>query len=394
MQSYRRDFRLDRFMILLVVGLMAFSLVVIAYASRAVAPPTDPRYFVTRQAIWIVCGLLVLTVTTAVDYRRLKRWAPLIYWLSVGLLVVVLVRGHTVLGAQRWIQIGSVQVQPSEFATVALIVSLATHLDRQPGRNRWRDLGSALLHVGLPMLLILKQPDLGTALVVVAITVGMLYMAGVPWTQMLLFPAGLAAIIGWIYAHYQWSVPLPLLHPYQLDRLLIFLHPDASPYSVGFNVLQSRVTVGAGGVFGAGLGPNPSNLLGFLPEAHTDFVFAAVAELFGFVGVAVVLGVYIVLLGWGMAVATRAPDRFGLLLASGVVALLAFPVLESAGMVTGIMPVAGIPMPFISYGGSALVTDAAAVGLLLNVARRSRASTALLSIRDRLLRGSAPHADR
>lgn len=372
MGNGRVRFQIDYFTLILMYLLAATSLFVIANATRSLAPTTDPLYFVKRQMLWIVLGTVVLVVASWIDYHKFKKMAPYIYWGAIALLAVVLVHGQSALGAQRWIQVGPFQLQPSEFAKVAIIVTLATHLDKKKSLTRWRDLVSPLIHVGLPMLMILKQPDLGTTLVFAALAIGMFYMAGVPWTKMLMFPVGLGLIVIWIWAHYRFGIKIPIMHSYQLKRLLIFLNPNSDPLGNGFNVIQSRIAVGTGGLFGSGLAGAQTNLLGFLPESYTDFIFASIGEVLGFVGSMAILFAYLVLLARATYIAYQAKDRFGMLLASGVVAMFAFHVLESAGMATGIMPVAGVPLPFMSYGGSAFLADSAAIGVLLNVYGRRK----------------------
>ncbi len=368
----RVRFQIDYLTVAIVYLLSIVSLFVIANATRSLAPSTDPLYFVKRQMVWLVLGTVVLVVAAGIDYRHFKKMAPYIYWGAIGLLGFVLVHGSSALGAQRWIQVGPFQVQPSEFAKVAIIVTLATHLDKKKSFTRWRDLVSPLIHVGLPMVMILKQPDLGTTLVFAAIAIGMFYMAGLPWTKMLLFPVGLGAVILWIWAHYRFGISIPIMHAYQLKRLLVFLNPNSDPLGNGFNVIQSRIAVGTGGIFGGGLAGAQTNLLGFLPESYTDFIFASISEVLGFVGAMAILLAYLVLLARATYIAFQAKDRYGTLLASGVVAMFAFHVLESAGMASGIMPVAGVPLPFMSYGGSAFLTDSAAIGVLLNVYGRRK----------------------
>lgn len=372
MGNGRVRFQIDFFTVVLMYVLATASLFVIANATRSLTPATDPLYFVKRQMIWMVLGTVVLVVAAAIDYQKFKKLAPYIYWAAIALLAFVLVHGQSALGAQRWIQVGPFQLQPSEFAKVAIIITLATHLDKKKSLTRWRDLVSPLIHVGLPMLMVLKQPDLGTTLVFAAIAIGMFYMAGVPWTKMLIFPAGLGFMILWIWAHYRFGIKIPIMHTYQLNRLLIFLNPNKDPLGSGFNVIQSRIAIGTGGIWGGGLTGAQTNLLGFLPESYTDFIFASVAEVLGFVGSMAILFAYFVLLARATYIAYQAKDRFGTLLASGVVAMFAFHVLESAGMASGIMPVAGVPLPFMSYGGSAFLTDAAAIGILLNVYGRRK----------------------
>ncbi len=373
MGNRRSRFQIDYFTVVLMYVLASVSIVVLASATKSLAPSTDPLYFVKRQMMWIGLGTVVLVVVSWIDYEKFKKMSPYIYWGAVGLLGVVLVHGQSALGAQRWIQVGPFQLQPSEFAKIAIIVTLAGHLDKKKSLKGWRDIISPLVHVGIPMLEILKQPDLGTTLVFVAITVGMFYMAGVPWTKMLIFPAGLFAIVAWIYVHYRYGVKIPIMHSYQLNRLTIFLHPNKDPLVGGYNVIQSRIAVGTGGLMGGGAIGAQSNLLGFLPESYTDFIYAAIGEVLGFVGSMAILFVYLVLIARAIYIAYQAKDRYGTLLASGMASLLAFHVIESAGMASGIMPVAGVPLPFMSYGGSAFLADAAGIGILLNVYGRRKA---------------------
>lgn len=365
------------FLVLMLVALLSMlSLVVLEVATKA-ALPSDPLYYVKRQIIWIVVGAIVMLAVAAIPYERIAQWSKYIYWANIFLLLVVLVKGHTALGASRWIGVAGIQIQPSEFAKVAIIITLADLLNRRPSMERFRDWVSPLGHVLLPMALIIKQPDLGTSLVFVAILIAMLYAAGAPGPKLLLFFGGvLGLIVLWIYAHYNWTLAghaIPIfMHNYQLNRLLIFLNPNKSPMGSGYNVIQSRIAVGIGGMWGVGLAAHGGQL-SFLPEATTDFVFAVVAEVLGFVGTIGVLLVYFVLLSRGLAIVAGAKDRLGMLLASGVVAMIGFHVIESAGMATGVMPVAGVPLPFVSYGGSAYVADAIAIGLLMGVyARRDR----------------------
>lgn len=356
---------------LALVYLIAIASLIIIDSSSASAG----LYYMHRQMIWLILGSIAMAVMVWIPYEKFQKLSPYLYWLSILLLGLVIVHGQTRLGAQRWIAVGPFQLQPSEFAKIAVVITLATHLAKKPSLSRWRDLISPFLHVALPMLLILKQPDLGTALVFVAIMAGMLFMAGAPvWKLILIFPGGFAFVVLWIYlALMVHSVHIPLpMHHYQLNRLLIFLHPNQDPLGTGYNVIQSRIAVGLGGLWGQGLFGAHANQLSFLPEASTDFIFAVIAEELGFVGSMSLIFVYLLLLARGTYIAIQAKDRFGLLLASGVVAMFAFHVFESAGMVSGIMPVAGVPLPFMSYGGSAFLADSAGVGILLNVYMRRK----------------------
>ena len=369
--------RMD-FVVLFIVALLAvLSLVVLFIATKPIYP-LEPTYYDKRQAIWIVLGVISVLTVAAIPYERIAQWSKYIYWGNMLLLVAVLVKGHTTLGASRWIGFGHVQVQPSEFAKVAIIITLADLLARRPSMKHIRDWVSPIAHVLLPMALIIKQPDLGTALVFVVILLGMLYAAGAPGPKLLLvFGGGFGVMVLWIYAHLHWTIghhPIPIfMHAYQLNRLLIFLNPGKSPMTTGYNEIQSRIAVGIGGVWGVGVAGSHAGQLSFLPEAPTDFVFAVVAQVLGFVGTMGVLLVYFILLARGLMIAAGAKDRLGMLIAAGAVSMLGFHVIENAGMAIGVMPVAGVPLPFVSYGGSAFIADSLVVGLLMSVyARRDR----------------------
>ncbi|MCY0885707.1 MAG: FtsW/RodA/SpoVE family cell cycle protein, partial [Firmicutes bacterium] len=295
-----------------------------------VATQDSGRYYVYHQILWIAAGMVTLLGVAAIPYPRWAQWAPYLYGGAVLLLAFVLVKGHTAYGAQRWINVGPFQLQPSEFSKFAVLLALAVNLDRRPDLRRWRDWVSPLALVALPMLLVIKQPDLGTSLVFLAILIGMLFMAGAPgWRMLLLFGGGFGLVVAWIYAHLTWHIYIPM-HNYQLQRLLIFLHPDQAPLGAGFNEIQSRIAVGAGGLLGLGIGGHTSQL-SFLPAASTDFIFAVVADQAGFVGAMGILLLYFLLIARGMHTAGLARDRLGRLLAAGVVSLIAFHVLESAG---------------------------------------------------------------
>ncbi|SMC02613.1 rod shape determining protein RodA [Sulfobacillus thermosulfidooxidans DSM 9293] len=361
---------IDILTVLIVLLISGLSLFVIGSATKPLLSPGSQLYFVHRQLAWIFLGLLTMAIVAWVPYEKFRVISPYLYWTSVLLLAFVLVKGHTALGAQRWINVGPFQLQPSEFAKIAIVITLATHLSQKQRLTHWKDFISPGLHVLLPMLLVLKQPDLGTTLVFVAITAGMLFMAGASWWKLvIIFPGGLLIVILWIYLHYRFHIPIPM-HQYQLNRLIIFLNPNKDPLGAGFNVIQSRIAVGSGGLFGTGIFTAHFNQLSFLPESYTDFIFAVVAEELGFVGSMALLLVYLLLLARGIYIANQAKDRYGMLLATGVVSMFAFHVIESAGMVSGIMPVAGVPLPFMSYGGSAFLADSAGIGILLNVYMR------------------------
>ena len=293
------------------------------------------------------------------DYKMLQRYGNRLYIFNLILLIAVMLIGHSALGAQRWIQIGPVTLQPSEFAKLIMIVSLASMLEDKVGKlNTLHDLLPIALYVGIPFILVLKQPDLGTSLVFIAIFIGMIFACGVNLKLLGgLFAAGVAcAPILWHF-----------LKDYQKMRIMVFLDPNVDPLGSGYHIIQSKIAIGSGMLFGKGLFGGTQSQLNFLPENHTDFIFAVVGEELGFLGAAVLLLLYLVVLWRGIMIARDASDTFGMLLAVGITSMLAFHVLVNIGMTTGIMPVTGIPLPLMSYGVSSLTTNIMSIAILLNI---------------------------
>ena len=362
----QRLLRID-FGLLLVVALISLgSLLTIASATRSL-PGVSPAYYPEHQLIWLVFGVLAMVAVASVDYRNLRPYAIWAYAIALLLLALVLVHGSSALGAVRWIKIGPFQLQPSEFAKVFLVVGLADLLAAKKSMNRWRDLVSPILFTAVPAALVFKQPDLGTALIFVAILIVMLFMAGARvWHLLLLFGGGMGLMVLWIYVHLRFHVPLPLIHSYQLSRLLIFLDPNADPNGSGYNIIQSLISLGSGGLYGLGLHSNQA-ILSFLPESSTDFIFAVVGLDFGFVGAGVLLVLYLVFVWRGLNVVSDVHDQFGILLGAGVLAMIATQVLMNAGMAMAVLPVVGVPLPFFSYGGSSVLADFIGLGMLLSL---------------------------
>ncbi len=365
---------LDYRLLGMVLFLMLASLVILASASQSTGlEKGDPWFFVKRQAVWIVAGLVAMALVLTVDYHDLARLSTAIYVINLALLAGVLVAGREALGASRWLRIGPFAFQPSEFAKLAIILTLANHLASREGKlGEWRDLVPPFLHIGIPMLLVLKQPDLGTSMVFLAILFGMLFMAGAPIGRLLgLAAGGLTVAVTWILLHLAFPrvIPIPL-KDYQLKRLIVFINPNLAPLREGYHIIQSKIAVGSGRILGKGLFAGTQNQLNYLPEQHTDFIFSVIGEELGFVGATLLLVIYFNILWRGIYAASQARDLYGSLLVTGVVSMLTFHVLVNVGMTIGIMPVTGIPLPFMSYGGSSLLTNAVAVGLLLNVYMR------------------------
>jgi rod shape determining protein RodA len=313
------------------------------------------------QAVFAVVGIVVMFGVAFVDYHRWQQWALPLYIVTVALLIFIAIKGHSALGAARWIQIGSFTFQPSEPAKLTIAITVAALLARGSYRKLW-DIGLPLLAVGIPALLILKQPDLGTTLVVGAILTAELAF-GLP--NVIDFFIYLGTIIAG--AAYVLSSD-KILKPFQRARLLVFLNPKLDPQGVGYNLNQSKIAVGSGELFGKGLYHGTQTQLNFVPENSRDFIFTAVGEEAGFIGACVLVLLAVAVVGSAMRAVFDAQDRFGLLLSVGLVSMLAFHMVVNIGMTIGIMPVTGIPLPFMSYGGSALITNYIAAGILINVA--------------------------
>ncbi|CCO07684.1 rod shape-determining protein RodA [Desulforamulus hydrothermalis] len=328
--------------------------------------------FVKKQILFVFIGLLVMVFIMSVPYEDLRRHRKAIYILNLLLLLVVLSPlGHSAKGATRWINLGPFLLQPSEFAKIFIIITFADFLTRREGKlNTLKDFIPCFVHVGVPMLLILKQPDLGTSLVFIGIMFAMLFVAGANSKLVAgLFVGGWAFAVAWVWMHFKFGLWIPLKE-YQLDRLLVFIDPWKQWHGAGYHVVQSQIAIGSGGLEGKGIYNGSQNQLNFLPEQHTDFIFSVVGEEMGFIGVTALLILFFILLYRGIRIAAQARDLYGTLLATGIVAMISFHILVNVGMVSGIMPVTGVPLPLFSYGGSSMMTNMIAVGILLNVYMR------------------------
>ena len=357
----------DLSLVIAVVLLAAYGLLMIYSATRVRLDEQgiDPTYYVQRQAMFVAVGLVVMTVVTLFDYRVYRDFALLVYGGTVGLLLLVLSPlGSEHKGQQASFDVGAFQLQPSEFAKVALVICLAAYVStlREVDLDGRRMLG-VLAVAGVPMSLIYLQPDLGTALVFGAILLGMLLIAGARARYLVALLVGVVVAMVLV-------VQLGVLKQYQLDRLTSFLDPKNDTQRSAYNLDQSKTAIGSGGFLGKGLFKGSQTNLSYVPEQHTDFIFTAVGEQLGFVGSAVLLGLFslVVWRTWRAAVLAR--DIAGTLMCVGVIAMLTFQIFENVGMSMGIMPITGIPLPFLSYGGSSTVATFAAMGLVLNVHMR------------------------
>lgn len=333
---------------------------VIAIKSADLHAPNAAREY-QKQLFYAIAGIGVMLVLSRVDYRIWQRYAPALYFANLALLALIFVHGHQSHGAQRWITLGPLGTfQPSEPAKLFLAIAIAYVLCRSD-YERWQELWKPLAAAGVPALFILKQPDLGTTLVVLAILSAQLFF-GLP--KLKYFAAYFAGVVGIAAITVGTKY---VLKPFQKARLLVFLNPKADPQGAGYNLDQSKIAVGSGEWFGRGLHHGTQTQLDFVPEHSRDFIFTVVGEELGFLGGLLLVALYGALLYGGIRTMLAARDRFGFLLATGIVAMLTFHIVVNIGMTIGIMPITGIPLPFMSYGGSAILTNFAAVGVLLNI---------------------------
>jgi rod shape determining protein RodA len=359
--------RADIVLILTTLAVAATGVVIVYSATRSKAAQlgVSPHYFLDRQAGYVVIGAIVMFVLMFLDYRWLEHASAVLY---VGIILALLVTfavGTTVQGGTRWIELGPIQIQPSVFATLVMIVAVATFCARRPEGLDRQDLLKVVGIAAIPILLVVRQPDLGSGIVMSIVLVVMLVVAGIPNRYLVLLL--LSAVLGVVAV-----IHFGLLKPYQVDRLTNFLHQSRNTQSSTYNLQQSVSAIGSGGIFGKHLFHGPQTNLAYVPEQQTDFIFSAVGEQLGFVGAASVL-VLLGLVSWRLLRSSQmARDPFGRLLGAGTFTFFAFSTFENAGMSMGIMPIAGIPLPFLSYGGSATIAFFAAVGIGLSVHLRHK----------------------
>ncbi|MDZ4183590.1 MAG: rod shape-determining protein RodA [Desulfuromonadales bacterium] len=316
-----------------------------------------------KQLTWFALGLGIAFSLCIFDYRHLEYSAFFAYGFTLFLLLAVMLVGRTAMGATRWLSLGPFNLQPSEIAKVVIIIALARYfaLHGRLGGLNLKELLIPLCLVLLPVVFILKQPDLGTAMMLLLIGATMILFAGVNLRTFITL-TGVAVAAAWT----GWS----FLHDYQRQRVFTFLNPEADPRGSGYHIIQSKIAIGSGSLTGKGFMEGTQSQLAFLPERHTDFAFSVFAEEWGFIGTAVLITLYLLIIIWGIYIARRASDRFGMYLAVGVTAMLFWHIIINLGMVTGLLPVVGIPLPLFSYGGTSMVTTMIGAGLLLNVSMR------------------------
>ncbi|NIQ95785.1 MAG: rod shape-determining protein RodA [Desulfuromonadales bacterium] len=331
------------------------------YSATSSLEMANPVYL--KQVYWFGLGLALALAACVFDYRHLEHLAPVLYGLAIFLLAFVLLFGKTSMGATRWIDLGFFNLQPSEVMKIVMIVILARYFSEH-GHFRGHTLTDLLVPfgmLGLPVALVIVQPDLGTSMMLIFIAGTMILFAGLKRTTLAILSifSVIAASTGWFF-----------LHDYQKERIRTFLDPERDPLGSGYHIIQSKIAVGSGGFFGQGFMKGTQSQLSFLPERHTDFAFSVFAEEWGFAGSFLLLLLYLFLITWGIYIARRSSDRFGTYLAIGVVAMLFWHIIVNLGMVIGLMPVVGVPLPLFSYGGTSMVTTMIGIGLLLNVSMR------------------------
>lgn len=352
----------DWLLLALVLIIAAMGIVNLYSAGFNRTPPgATPIYL--KQIYWLGVGLILVGVTVLYDYRHLQKLAYPLYILTVILLLGVMFGGKMVSGSRRWLPLGPFSFQPAELAKIAIILVLARHFSRgQPfSPLGLRELLMPLALVFIPVLLIVKQPDLGSGILVLLTAMSVILFVGVNWRTLVVSTFSLVLLSPVIW-HF--------LKDYQRQRVLTFLNPEKDPLGAGYHIIQSKIAVGSGQFWGKGFLHGTQSQLQFLPEQHTDFVFSVFAEEWGFIGSVVLLLLFTGVTLWGLQVARDCKENFGHLLALGVVSLIFWQFFINLGMVTGLLPVVGIPLPFFSYGGSSLITTFLGVGFLLNIRMR------------------------
>jgi rod shape determining protein RodA len=353
---------LDYILLAATLALLGYGAAMVYFATRHDLT-AQPTYYLRQQLLFGAVGLVVMLGISLIDYERYRRWQWVLYGFMVLSIAAVYAVGTVTRGSKRWIPTPFVNLQPSQLAVWILVVALSAFLvDRMELLGSRRMTGSALVYVLLPMALIFFQPDFGTSMVMLALGLAVLFFYGTPWTH---FAAlfGTAAVLAVAMLKVLPLFGLHLIHSYQMDRLLVFLHPGRDSSGAGYNVVQSVIAVGSGALRGRG-NMATQTTLNFLPEHHTDFIFAVIGERYGFVGALILILLYAVFIWRAVRIATLSRDMYGSVMAGGIAAAFLFQIFVNIGMTIGIMPVTGIPLPFISYGGAALITFLMLVGLL------------------------------
>jgi rod shape determining protein RodA len=362
---------LDYLLVAAVAGVITYGIWVLTAVTRNDVPG-DSSYFVSRQEIYIAVGAVLAAVVTAISPEIYRRYAKGLYLLTVTLLLVVLVVGDDVRGSKRWIELGSFRFQPSEIGKVLLILFLAAFVaNRVRSESPWKTVWGAVGLAALPMLLVFKEPDFGSTLIYGSALLAILFFGGLPWKHL----ASLAVVTALVALSVLWFLPsagVEVLDSYQKDRLIGFVHPDVDPSGTTYNVNQSITAVGSGGLDGRGVAGASQTNMNYLPEHNTDFIFSSLAEQRGFLGAAILLLLYALIAWRGIKIVAIAPSLYTSAVAGAIVFSFLFQIFVNVGMTIGIAPVTGIPLPFVSFGGSSMITTMLMIGLLEAIHVRGR----------------------
>jgi rod shape determining protein RodA len=370
MLSQRRFDNLPWGMVFLV---LTIALIGIAAVYSATYTSRGPSSLFTKQIVWVFIGLIIMFLALIPDYHTVGRYAYVLYAISLVLLFLVMIMGKTGMGAQRWLAIGPFAFQPSELAKISLTLALARYFAEDPkqGDYELKDLAIPAAMVLVPLMLVLKQPDLGTAIMLFLTSTIIVLLAGIRLRSVvvvLVIGVTIASLVFLVspVRHKIWSS----LKPYQQNRIKAFIDPSSDPLGSGYHANQSKISVGSGQITGRGYRKGTQSQMAFLPERHTDFIFAVIAEETGLVGSSVLLFLYLLLLLIGVDASKNAKDRLGVLMAGGIVSMLSLYVFINMGMALGIVPVVGVPLPLVSYGGTSIITTFLSLGILLNIQAR------------------------
>jgi len=367
-------FRFDALLLLAGAGLVGCSIFVLSAATQDDVAGS-PYYYVIRQSAYGGVGIVMMLALSRFDYSRLRELKLGLYAAMIGLILLVYALGAAARGSQRWIELPFFNLQPSEVGKVLLILTLSAFtVDRVRRLDEWRTTCRIMLLAAVPSMLVIGQPDLGSGMVYIVIAGAVLFVAGTPWTHF----AALATLLVTAIVVVLVAAPAAGVHvlkPYQVDRLTAFVNPSDNPRGQGYQLNQSIIGIGAGQKTGRGADGATQTKLNFLPEHHTDFIFSVVGEAYGFLGCALILSLYALLIWRGLRILTMAKNLYGALIAGGIVAMLMFQVFVNVGMTIGIMPITGVPLPLMSYGGSSVLVTFLALGLLQSVYAQARETT-------------------
>jgi len=367
--------RIDPLLLLATLGLIACSVYVVGSATHDDITG-NPHYYLYRQAAYGAVGLVLMLALSRFDYSRLREWRFGIYGTMIGLILVVLAIGTAAKGSQRWIPLPFFNLQPSELGKLLLVLALAAFMvERMRNLSEVETTSRILLLAILPAILVVIQPDLGSGLVYLAIAVAVLFVAGTKWTHFAVLGVLATGAVAVVLLAAP-AVGVHVLKPYQVDRLTAFVNPTNDPRKQGYQLKQSIVGIGAGQKTGRGQAGATQTKLNFIPEHHTDFIFSVVGEEFGFAGGALILALYALLIWKALRILTMAKNLYGALIVGGIAAMLMFQVFVNVGMTIGIMPITGVPLPLMSYGGSSVIVTFMAIGILQSVHAQARTASA------------------